>query len=369
VRLTIKSVREAIRENESGSIQPSIDELIRKSKAANVVRRTNVRLGMMRHLYIVVDMSESMLDLDLKPARIAVTLKLLEDFVEQFFDQNPISQVGLIVTRDKRAEKVTELNGSGKALLNGLKKLSPGSCKGEPSVQNALQVALSNLRNLPKHTSKEILLIIGSLTTCDPSDINVSIKACADHNVRCSIIGLAAEVMVLKKLAKETKGSYSVILDEHHYKELINQHLLPPPASLNTESSLIRMGFPTPVTDSPPSMCVCHLTNNTNFSKSGYFCPQCKSKYCDLPVECQVCGLTLVSSAHLARSYHHLFPVDPSDEVSEAGDCFSCRSSIESGFRCKNCGQYFCTDCDNFIHDALHVCPGCASRPQEFSAG
>lgn len=320
---------------------------------------------MMRHVYIVVDMSESMLDLDLKPARISVTLKLVEDFLEQFFDQNPISQVGLITTRDKRAEKVTELNGSGKILLNGLKKLSPGSCKGEPSIQNSLQVALSSLKNLPKHTSKEVLMLIGSLTTCDPSDINATIKSCVDHNVRCSIIGLAAEVMVFKKLAKETKGSYGVILDEHHYKELLHQHLLPPPASVSTESSLIRMGFPTPVAESVPSMCVCHLTNNTNFSRSGYFCPQCNSKYCDLPVECQICGLTLVSSAHLARSYHHLFPVEAADEVPDAGTCFSCTTQVTSGFKCNACSQYFCCDCDNFIHESLHVCPGCASRPQD----
>ena len=29
-----------------------------------------------------------------------------------------------------------------------------------------------------------------------------------------------------------------------------------------------------------------------------------------------MCGLTLVSSPHLARSYHHLFPVPPFEEVS-----------------------------------------------------
>ena len=36
----------------------------------------------------------------------------------------------------------------------------------------------------------------------------------------------------------------------------------------------------------------------------------------ELPTACHVCGLTLVSSPHLARSYHHLFPVRPFQEVS-----------------------------------------------------
>lgn len=32
-------------------------------------------------------------------------------------------------------------------------------------------------------------------------------------------------------------------------------------------------------------------------------------------MQCHVCGLSLVASPHLARSYHHLFPVKPFAEV------------------------------------------------------
>lgn len=32
-------------------------------------------------------------------------------------------------------------------------------------------------------------------------------------------------------------------------------------------------------------------TNETRFSNGGYFCPICDSKYCELPVECKVCGI------------------------------------------------------------------------------
>lgn len=73
----------------------------------------------MRHLYVVIDCSRSMEDQDLKPNRLASTLKvtvvtavrllpervhlnmlcsssraqLMEGFVDEYFDQNPISQV------------------------------------------------------------------------------------------------------------------------------------------------------------------------------------------------------------------------------------------------------------------------------------
>ena len=36
---------------------------------------------------------------------------------------------------------------------------------------------------------------------------------------------------------------------------------------------------------------------------SGFLCPQCQAKYCELPVECKACGLTLVSAPHLGESY------------------------------------------------------------------
>lgn len=78
------------------------------------MRKGNTRLGMMRHLYIIVDCSDAMLDQDLKPTRQLCTAKLLEGFIDEFFDQNPISQMGLIAMRNKRAEKLTELAGNPK---------------------------------------------------------------------------------------------------------------------------------------------------------------------------------------------------------------------------------------------------------------
>lgn len=42
----------------------------------------------------------------------SVCPKLLEDFIEEFFYQNPISQLGVIITRNKRAEKISDLAGN-----------------------------------------------------------------------------------------------------------------------------------------------------------------------------------------------------------------------------------------------------------------
>lgn len=47
---------------------------------------------------------------------------------------------------------------------------------GEPSLQNSLELAVKSLKNLPSHASREILVIMGSLTTCDPGDITETIQ-------------------------------------------------------------------------------------------------------------------------------------------------------------------------------------------------
>ena len=119
------------------------------------------------------------------------------------------------------------------------------------------------------------------------------------------------------------------------------------------------------------SMCMCHLEQcgGTNgFSIGGYFCPVCESKYCELPTECSVCHLTLVSAPHLARSYHFLFPIEQFNEVtmdkSISERCFGCQHIFyeqkhKNMYQCTNCKKFFCFECDLFIHGTIFTCPGC----------
>ena len=72
------------------------------------------------------------------------------------------------------------------------------------------------------------------------------------------------------------------------------------------------------------------LLRKLEFQIENEYFLQCQAKYCELPVECKACGLTLVSAPHLARSYHHLFPLPAFDEVSLSLFCnvFSARNEL-----------------------------------------
>ena len=112
----------------------------------------------MRHAFIVIDMGDAMLDKDLVPTRQTVTVdvsrvlvetipfQLLTTFIDEYFDQNPISLLGLIITKDKRAQMLLELTGNVRKHLDTLEALREVPCEGEPSVQNALKLAISRLK-------------------------------------------------------------------------------------------------------------------------------------------------------------------------------------------------------------------------------
>lgn len=363
---------EAIKENEDGLLQPSIEEMIQRNKRRRALQKKNLRLGIMRHIFIILDYSESMMRNDLKPTRISCAIKIIEMFLSEFSGLNPISQIGIIITKNKKYELISPMSSDMRSHADALSKLQSVNCSGEPSLQNSLESAQMTLKHMPSHTSKEILLVMGSLTTCDPGDIHSTIQSLASYNIRCSVVGLSAEVKVCKTLVAETKGAYDVVIDDAHFKSVFFEHLNPPPAKKGTLSSLIRMGFSQYVHDDreTPAMCACHLSKETNFSHHGYFCPQCQAKYCDLPVGCHICGLTLVSAAHLARSFHHLFPVELFKEKTiEKGTqtkCFSCDKLLKfeqrDAAQCTQCSRVFCLDCDIFIHETLHYCPGCAAH-------
>ena len=228
-------------------------------------------------------------------------------------------------------------------------------------------------------------MIYGSLSTCDPGDIHETIDQLKKSGIRCSVVGWGAEVFILKKLAKETQGRYVVPLDKTHFKECLFDHS-PPLPSLNTsqKANLVCMGFPqkhsnnihhqhhsssssssSSSTSSSqfPALCACH----NEFKRGGYSCPRCKTRWCSLPVDCTVCKLPLVASPHLARSYHHLFPLPPFNAVDQCPSshlCFSCRKKFnqpieKKRYQCPLCLYIFCYHCDTFVHETLHNCPGC----------
>uniref|UniRef100_A0A6B2L887 TFIIH C1-like domain-containing protein n=1 Tax=Arcella intermedia TaxID=1963864 RepID=A0A6B2L887_9EUKA len=328
---------------------------------------------------------------DFSTTRIELVLSGLKHFIPKYFEANPLSQLQLVQTRGGLAHMLSTLSGNKQQHVNALQQLS--ALTGEASLQNSLEVSLSSLSNVPQYGTREVLILLGTLTSCDPSDIKKTIKKLIKRNITVNIIGLSAEVFICKKICECTHGIYSVVRNEKHFEKLILEYVLPPPASSHQqevrESNFLVMGFPRyiiqeliPAGQLPLlsyTLCACHKTP----SSSGYLCPRCDNKICNIPATCNICGLLLVSSLDLSQSYHFLNPLQPfqivemgttstnfDDSESEEEDivtnqnCAACNENLFGKLKmsCPKCSSLFCEVCNSFLHEVLSHCPTCLNQ-------
>lgn len=340
-----------------------------------------VQRGMLRFLTVVVDLSASMgdRDNDFRPNRAAATRELLSHFLSQFFSENPLGQAGIIVLREGRAKKICDFSSNIKTHLEALTECDSPS--GDPSLQNALEMACGLLHEVPEYGHREVLVLFGSLTTKDPGDIFATLDKVRRLHIRASVIGLAAEVHVLRILTEKTGGSCGVATCVEHMKRLLAVHLAPPATwkggDTPFQAEMVEMGFPRREQMLTSTCYDIHTTLNLVAGRPCLICPRCETRASEVPSVCAVCALPLVSAPHLAQSYHHLFPLPrfspfillPADAAASARTtatmtCFGCdvlfNVAEAEQYQCPGCQCLFCFDCDVFLHENLHNCPSCA---------
>ncbi|EEP79229.1 suppressor of stem-loop protein 1 [Uncinocarpus reesii 1704] len=292
---------------------------------------TPLQRGIIRHLILVLDLSIAMTEKDLRPTRYLLTLRFAQEFVLEYFEQNPISQLGIIGMRDGLAVKISDMSGNPTEHILALQALRAKDPNGLPSLQNALEMARGTLFHTPSHGTREVLILFGALLSSDPGDIHQTVSSLISDKIRVGVVGLAAEVAICREICAKTNAGddsgYGVALNEQHFRELMMETTTPPVtySKKQAANSLLMMGFPSRTVEPAPSMCACHSMP----SRGGYLCSRCGSKVCTLPAECPACGLTLILSTHLARSYHHLFPLInwievPWKKASTSANCFAC---------------------------------------------
>lgn len=102
---------------------------------------TPLQRGIIRHLILIIDLSVAMTEKDLRPTRYLLTIRYCQEFVTEFFEQNPISQIGIIGMRDGLAVRVSDMGGNPTDHISNLQALRQEDPKGQPSLQNALDMA------------------------------------------------------------------------------------------------------------------------------------------------------------------------------------------------------------------------------------
>lgn len=124
-----------MQEDEAGSLQTSVEDLMARGRRRRYVAtcsrlldaflRVNIsythfrllapaaaiRRTIIRHLVLVLDLSAAMLDRDMRPTRFDLMLQYAREFVTEWFDQNPLGQIGVVGMRAGLGERIGEMSG------------------------------------------------------------------------------------------------------------------------------------------------------------------------------------------------------------------------------------------------------------------
>ena len=347
-------------------------------------RQTRQRHNVMRNMVLVVDLSDGSNRADMLPTRLANIISSTAVFAERFFDECPLGRLGGVITREGTADKLCRLQVGASPFLSSLQKKVGNSCgSGQGSLQNSLEHALAELSAQPAVSTREVLVVWASNNTCDPGDIGGTLSHLKQHNIRVNVIGLGGSVRVLQHVADTTGGTYVVPRDETAFRRAFLRSAAAPvvPEHAGQAPGFVTMAFPTPA----PEGVYAQAAPGGAAALTGacYECPVCATPTPSLPSLCGTCGITLLSSAHVARSYYSLHPLPPfvqltRDQLSSAVSCDGCNTSLSDSvgaytsptlptdeasgalaFRCPSCSCALCPVCHDYAFDKLHRCPCC----------
>lgn len=305
-----------------------------RKQESRVTVFTPAKRGLLRHLVIALDCSDGMSTMkDLPPSRLAVATETLQDFVDAFFAKNPVASVALVAASHGTARTLARLTNGPRSVRRALEAVDAAddgdgnatasssssaalafAVGGDFSLVATIEASIGCLESVPSYGKKEVLLVYGAISTKDTTDISAAIDTAKRRGTRVSAIGLSGELYVCKRVTVDTGGSFHVALHRGHLGELFAAHLEPPgldesDGSATDEEPAMPMeevGFPRLATDEAGVLVPQHV-----LTPSGYDCPRCRTRCAEIPCKCGVCGLRLMSASHLARSYHHVFPVQP----------------------------------------------------------
>lgn len=355
---------------------------------------SHIKRALLRSLVILIDATDGMRETDFKPDRLTCATQLIEEFLASFLLQNPLAQIALVFMADATAEVLcpaaaslaTEASSAalgtadsvpgGAPLTAGVSSYFSSNVDElvtalvarrrrrnlptahAPSLKNGLDRARALLGAVPPYCTREVIVVYGSIRTCDVGSIDESIEELKKMRARCSVISVAPEVRILRALATQTEGSFGVALHRDHFRTLLMQHTQPPAWLEGLQPCLIRVGFPSFKESATAALCSCHSIPRFR----AYTCPLCSAKLCDVPCRCLCCSLHLLSPADVSRSFHSLCLPQAFEHVKEAprgSKCCCCHQPVDKASRCPECRNLFCRECDSFSHEQLRHCPFC----------
>lgn len=320
-----------------------------------------LRKGVFRHVVILFDMSYNMKERDFKPDRINAVIDCLETFLNEFFYKNPVGQVGVVALKKSSGKLIQEMTSNVDDILESIKKEVGEGLEGSPSLQKGLQIGHDLLCDKPPYGTREIFILYGSIRTCDKLNILHTVESIIKNNIHVNCISIAPEMYILKHICEKTNGIYKICFDETGLHKEITNYSETPLWMKGMQPQLIHICFPVKTKISTQILCACHTSLHTET----YVCNFCNSNTCKIPSKCKICGIYLISMQDLSHVSNTLqeSPIFEQIDIKEETKllvCSSCNEEItKKASQCVKCKNFFCFECDVYIHEDLNQCPFC----------
>jgi transcription initiation factor TFIIH subunit 2 len=319
-----------------------------------------IKKGLIRFLYVIIDFSSSMKQTDYKPTRLDFVLAEVVKFVDSYFENNPLSYISLISMRNGTAHVITRINGQPNFQIKRLREYAQAN---QPSGVCSLEKAIdlvSRIGDPPMYGTKEVLVIWGSLVTVDnanaPINLGISQGSNSQGEFDLTVLSLSPELFAVKRIATR----FMVAMNQTDFHEKLLSVLDPKPNNL-AKPVYIKMGFPLKSTAATLTKCGCHFELHSAL----FCCPQCGCLVCEIPVNCPVCRISLVEKGMLTRIHRLLYEMPTySETVADMRSCYGClipfnSDCLRASVKCNDCLEFFCEQCEVFLHNELRQCVGC----------
>ena len=129
-------------------------------KAVYPTSQPRIQRGLIRHTFLLLDGSHAMNAKDFAKTYNQLAIPAIIHFVYAFFDQNPISQLGIILLQDEVAKQISPLSQNPADHITALQQIQKdgaASGSGDASLENGLELAKHVLNTLasmePKRSS------------------------------------------------------------------------------------------------------------------------------------------------------------------------------------------------------------------------
>ena len=198
---------DVLQEDEEGSLVGVVAGIMQAGKRKRTLRDTTpLQRGIIRHLVLIIDMGAAMAEQDLRPSRYGLTIDYVIQLVTEYYEQNPISQMAIVGMRDGVALPLSHMSGNPHDHITAVQMQAKSEPRGDPSLQNALEMARASLFNVPIHSTREILVVFGALVSADPGDIHKTLKNLVSDHVSVRMIGLAAQIAICREICRATNN-------------------------------------------------------------------------------------------------------------------------------------------------------------------